>query len=457
MLRRLPIRVRLTIWYSLFLAAALILFTIVAIWMMRHSINVTVDEQLAEEARAVQALVNGASTPALRDQVRAHAELQAGSSLIQVLDESGEFIYRSPRLQALHLPVRYPQKKKFMTVKPGGEPMRVYAIQATSDGRTFTIQVAEDMDDYLEALQRYRLLLWMGIPAILFAATLGGHWMSQRALAPVDEITAAAQKISPTDLTGRVQLPGTRDELDRLAETLNAMLQRIESAFEQMKQFTADASHDLRTPISVIRTRAEITLRKPRNEEQYREALNEIVAESERLSDLIDNLLLLARTDVGAEALKVKRVDLCDIARRASAEGKTLAESRDVQWSETFPNSSLWIGGDADALRRLFLILIDNAIKYTPEHGAVSIQVGNSDGKAWLEVSDTGIGIAEADVPHIFERFYRADSARSRDSGGFGLGLSIGNWIAKAHQAEIKVEAAPGKGSRFQVRLPLLN
>src|SRR5437764_8740876 len=125
MLRRLPIRIRLTIWYSLFLAAALILFTIVAIWMMRHSINVTVDEQLAEEAKAVQALVNRASTPALRDQVRAHAELQAGSSLIQVLDETGEFIYLSPRLQALHLPVTYPQKKKFMTVKPGGEPIRV--------------------------------------------------------------------------------------------------------------------------------------------------------------------------------------------------------------------------------------------------------------------------------------------------------------------------------------------
>jgi heavy metal sensor kinase len=457
MLRRLPIRIRLTIWYSFFLAAALILFTLIAIWMMRHSINVTVDEQLAEEAKAVQALVKGASTPALRDQVRTHAELQAGSSLIQVLDENGEFIYRSPRLEALQLQVTYPQKKKFMTVKPGGEPMRLYAIQATSEGRTFTIQVAEDMDDYLEALQRYRLLLFTGIPVLLLAATIGGHWMSRRALAPVDEITAAAQKISPTDLTGRVQLPGTRDELDRLAETLNAMLQRIGSAFEQMKQFTADASHDLRTPISVIRTRAEITLRKPRNEEQYREALNEIVAETARLSDLIDDLLLLARADVGAEGLKVKRVDLCDIARRASAEGKTLAESRDVQWSQTFPNSSLWVSGDADALRRLFLILIDNAIKYTPERGAVSMRVGNSDGKACVEVSDTGIGIAEADVPHIFERFYRADSARSRDSGGFGLGLSIGNWIAKAHHAEITVESTPGNGSRFQVRLPLLN
>jgi signal transduction histidine kinase len=166
---------------------------------------------------------------------------------------------------------------------------------------------------------------------------------------------------------------------------------------------------------------------------------------------------LLARTDVGTEALTFTRVDLCDIAREASAEGKTLAESRHIEWSQALPEFSLWVGGDADALRRLFLILIDNAIKYTPQHGTVSLRVANTDGKAYVEVVDTGIGIAEVDLPHIFDRFYRADSARSRDSGGFGLGLSIGNWIAKAHQADITVKSVVGKGSRFQVRLPLIN
>lgn len=457
MLRRVPIRIRLTICYSLFLATALILFTLVAIWMMRHSINVTVDEQLADEVKAVQALVHDSDTPGLRDQVRAHAELQAGSSLIQVVDGNGTFIYRSPRLEALHLPVTYPQKKKFRTVKSGGSPLRVHAIQTTINGQTFTIQVAEDMDDYAEALQRYQTFLWFGIPVLLLAATLGGHWMSQRALAPVDDITRAAQNINPTDLTARVQLPGTGDELDRLAETLNAMLRRIQSAFEQMKRFTADASHDLRTPISVIRTRAEITLRKTRTDEQYREALNEIVAESQRLSELIDNLLLLARADAGTEALTFTRVDLCDVARQVSVEGKTLAESRHVRWLQVLPEKSLWVGGNAEALRRLVAILIDNAIKYTPEHGVVRMHVGNSDGKAYVEVVDAGIGIAEADLPYIFDRFYRADSARSRDSGGFGLGLSIANWIAKAHQAEISVESAPGKGSRFQICLPLID
>lgn len=456
MLSHVPIRIRLTIWYSLFLAAALILFTVISIWLMRHSINVTVDEQLADESRAVQALVS-ANTPGLRDQVRAHAELQAGSSLIQVVDENGEFVYRSPRLQALNFSVTYPQKKKFMTVKSGGSPLRAYAVRSVSNGRTFTIQVAEDMDDYFEALDHYRLLLWIGIPLLLIAATVGGHWMSGQALKPVDEITRAAQEISPTDLTARVVVPGTGDEIERLARTLNAMLQRIQSAFEQLKQFTADASHDLRTPIAFIQTRAEVALRKLRTDDEYREALKEIFGETQRLSGLIENLMLLARTDTGTEGLKLRKINLCDVARHAGAQGKTLAESRHIDWSQSFPESILWIGGDADALRRLFLILIDNAIKYTPEHGTVGVRVGNSDGRAYVEVTDSGIGIADSDLPHIFDRFYRADTARSRDSGGFGLGLSIGQWIAKAHQGTITVKSALGQGSSFQVWLPLIN
>ena len=456
MLSSIPIRIRLTIWYSLFLAAALVLFTVLSIWLMWHSIKITVDEQLADEARAVQALVD-ANRPELRDQVRAHAELQAGSSLIQVVDENGEFVYRSPRLHALNFPVTYPQKKKFVTTRSGGSPLRAYAAKTVSNGRTFIIQVAEDMDDYVDALDRYRLLLWIGIPMLLIGATVGGHWMSGRALKPVDEITRAAHEINPTDLTARVSVPGTRDEIERLARTLNAMLQRIQSAFEQMKQFTADASHDLRTPIAFIQTRAEIALRKPRTHDQYREALNEIFGETLRLSGLIENLLLLARTDTGSEGLKLRRVNLCDIARDAGSQGKTLAESRHIDWAQAFPETTLWVGADADALRRLFLILIDNAIKYTPEHGRVGVRVGNSDGKAYVEVEDSGIGIAETDLPHIFDRFYRADSARSGDSGGFGLGLSIGKWIAKAHQGTITVKSVLGKGSSFQVWLPLIH
>src|SRR5581483_6279582 len=323
--------------------------------------------------------------------------------------------------------------------------------------RRLTVQVAQDMDDYFDATSRYELLLLIGIPVLLIAAAAGGFWLSGRALTPVDEITRAAQNINPSDLSSRVVVPETHDELQRLAQTLNAMLQRIEGAFRRMTQFTADASHELRTPIALIRTRAEVTLRKSRDDQEYRDSLQEILEESERISALIENLMLLARADIGTEALLFKQVNICDIAHRASAQGKMLAEARQLSWSDTIPDAPLWVTADSDSLGRLLLILIDNAVKYTPGYGSVGIHVSQLNGHACVEVRDTGIGIAETDLPHVFERFYRADSARSRDSGGAGLGLSIGQWIARAHRGEITVQSIVESGSSFQLKLPLAN
>jgi heavy metal sensor kinase len=457
MSRGFSIRARLTAWYAILLAAALILFTVAAIVLMRHSIYVTVDEQLADEMKAVQNLIESADPSTLSQQVRTHAELQAGSSLLQVSDENGNFLYRSPRLQELGVPSRLKKSQRFFILWFGRTPLRLYSVVLENQGRQFTIQVAEDLDDYFEATARYELLLFIGIPVLLMAATAGGYWLSTRALAPVDQITTAAQSISASDLSGRVIVPETRDELQRLAQTLNAMLQRIETAFRRITQFTADASHELRTPISLIRTRAEVILRKPRDNQEYRDALQEILEESERITRLIENLMLLARTDIGTEALHLKQVNVCEIAQRASAQGKTLADARQLQWSQSIPDVPLWVTADPDSLGRLLLILLDNAIKYTPVCGSVGIHVANSNGHVQIEVRDTGIGIAEADLPHVFERFYRADSARSSDSGGAGLGLSIGQWIAKAHLGEITVESAPERGSVFHLKLPLSN
>lgn len=455
--RGFSIRARLTAWYGILLAAALILFTIAAIVLMRHSIYVTVDEELADEMTAVQNLIRSAEPSSLPQQVRTHAELQAGSSLLQVSDENGNFLYRSPRLQELGVPARLKTSPKFSIVWFGRTPLRLYSAMFENQGRQLTIQVAEDLDDYFEATARYELLLFIGIPVLLVAATAGGYWLSTRALAPVDQITSAAQSISPSDLSGRVMVPETRDELQRLAQTLNAMLQRIEAAFRRITQFTADASHELRTPISLIRTRAEVTLRKSRDNQEYRNALHEILEESERISRLIENLMLLARTDIGTEALHFKQINVCEIAQRASTQGKILADARQIQWSEIIPELPLWVTADPDSLGRLLLILVDNAIKYTPIRGSVSICVIKSNGHVQIEVRDTGIGITESDLPHVFERFYRADSARSRDSGGAGLGLSIGQWIAKAHLGDITVQSSPERGSAFLLKLPLSN
>ena len=453
----LSIRARLTVWYSVLLVVALAVFALAAILFMQRSINETVDEQLRDEARAEQKLIVGADEGALRQQVKAHAELQAGSSLLQVADENNHFIYRAPALQRKGLSISQVPLRKFVTIWFGKTPLRIFAITAPLNGRTFTIQVAEDMDDFFEAAARYRMLLLIGIPLLLCTAAAGGYWMSSRALAPVDEIIRAAQGISPNDLTARLAVPRTRDELYRLAETLNALLQRIDSAFQRVTQFTADASHELRTPVSLIRTRAEFALRKTRSEDEYRAEIAEILDEAKHLSTLIEDLMLLVRADMGGQGLQFGRLDLADLVRNIGKQGRTLAEARRLQWSLEVPGGPVWLNGDAEALRRLMLILLDNAVKYTPEHGTIGISFRNSNGMSNIEVIDTGIGIPEADCAHIFERFYRTGAARSRDSGGAGLGLAIALWITQAHNGDISVRSSEGQGACFSVRLPVVD
>ena len=249
----------------------------------------------------------------------------------------------------------------------------------------------------------------------------------------------------------------TRDILQRLSETFNNMLERLEAAFKKITQFTADASHELRTPIAVMRTRAELSLMKARTLEEYREALRKNYSDLEKTSDLVERLMLLARADYGAEVLNLSTVNLGDIVRDSCSQGRILSESKQISLHEETPASPVWVNADAHALRRLFLILIDNAIKYTPAGGRVEVLVATENGSAWAGVRDTGIGIAAEDLPNVFERFYRVDKARSRESGGVGLGLSIGRWIAEAHAGAIEVESSPGKGSVFRVRLPLVS
>jgi heavy metal sensor kinase len=317
------------------------------------------------------------------------------------------------------------------------------------------VQLAYPLDDFYEALDRFRRVLFLSSPLLLLLASAGGYWLSRRALAPVDQITREARSISAQNLSRRLAVPHTRDELQRLSQTLNGMLERLEQAFWQITQFTADASHELRTPVALMRTRAEIALRRPRSEEEYRETLRQILEDLERISSLIENLMLLARADSGAEALQRTRINMVKSVGEACLEGRTLAETKQINFREELPESPVWIEGESNSLRRLFLILLDNAVKYTPPQGRITVSVHSSDGCAVTEVRDTGIGIAAEDLPHIFERFFRADRARSRENGSAGLGLSIGQWIAEAHGGIIRALSKPGEGSVFQVQIPL--
>jgi len=291
------------------------------------------------------------------------------------------------------------------------------------------------------------------IPAVIAIACLGGAWLSRRALRPVDQLTAAARTIGIENLSQRLVVPRTGDELERLTELWNSMLGRLESAVTTLSQFAADASHELRTPLAVIRASAEISLRRARAPEAYRESLNEILAEAERMTQLVEDLLFLARSDARVEGMPMSPVDLRDILCDVMSELRELSAVRNIRVRSALGESEIAVSGNGAALRRLFLVLLDNALKYSAPGGEVNVAASATGDSVIVSVQDFGTGIGVADLPRIFQRFYRADKART--DTGHGLGLSLAATIARLHCAVIDVKSAEGEGSVFAVTFPL--
>lgn len=457
-MKPMSIRARLTAWYLAVVVATFVLFSVIAFYAMRKSIDTTVDEGLRDQVSGVKALM-GRVLPEgpgrAADELRENFELRRGAGFIQVADSQGNWIYRSPLMRRYGVPLPAGTASRISTLKAGRLPLRTLTASVEAYGRVFRVQVAAPMDDFDEALEQFRWVLLLLSPMLVIVAAAGGYWLSRRALRPVDEIARAARDISPRNLSARITVPESRDELWRLSETLNGMLDRIAEAFERITQFTADASHELRTPIALMRTTAEIALRKPRTDAEYRDSLERILKELERTSSVIEQLMLLARADSGFETLDHTRLNLAGPFREACREARIFAEAKQISFCEEISGEPIAVEGDSDALRRLFLALLDNAVKYTPLGGQITASLGCKDGFAIAKIQDTGIGIDSTDVNRIFERFYRADKARSHETGGAGLGLSIGRWIADAHGGTIEAESEPGRGSLFRVTLPM--
>jgi heavy metal sensor kinase len=325
------------------------------------------------------------------------------------------------------------------------------------NGQAYHVQLASALGPSYEALTRFLQAMLGFIPLLMLAASGGGYWLSRRALAPVDRIIQDSRSIGHHNLSHRLMVPRTGDELQRLSETLNEMIARLEAAFQRITRFTADASHELRSPVAFIRTTAEVALLQPRDAATYRAAVADMYEEAARMTELIDNLLTLARADSGCCQLAMAPLDIRDPLQQAGSQALACVKGKNICFSTHFPDCPIRVRGDAAALRRLYLILIDNAIKYTPAGGSVEVQLAATDAFAVVTVQDTGIGIAEEELGRIFERFYRSDKARQRDSGGSGLGLSIARWIADAHRAQIDVNSKLGSGSAFTVRLARAN
>jgi len=456
------IRVRLTAWYAAVLAAGLGLFGI-SVWLaLNRSLNETIDESLEDRVTGVRRFmedqIGALSIEEIRMEFREHSVLGPGGDLFQVCDGQGNWLYRSAPLAdgevSIRLPDALPRKGLYEDRLVLKTPLRFLSRPVEVRGQRYTVQVAAPMGELLEATERFKLALLVLIPGVVLVACVGGYWMSRRALAPIDRIIDDTAAIGARNLERRLQVPQTKDELERLSRTINSMLDRLETAFRRITQFTADASHELRTPTALVRTTAELALRKKRAPAEYEQALRQILSESERTTALIDNLLTLARADSGRETLKLEPVDLSAAMQEPVAAARKLAEARGLSFEARLPDGPCSVTGDTAALRRLAMILIDNAMKYTPAPGWVRMAIRKTAGSAILEVQDSGMGISAEDLPHIFERFYRADKARGCD-GGAGLGLSIAKWIVEQHGGEIKVESGPSQGATFRVHLPL--
>lgn len=462
MMKRPSIGVRLTLWFLLIFAAAQSISALGMWFILRYNLYDIADDALENQIDDVRSFLGAqnksTSLPELQEAVTRTYMLQHAGDYLQIRNDHGDWIYRSSFLQKVGLPAigaEQLRKPLYEDRRLGRKRFRFLSEQIGVNGQEFIVQTGIPEGDVVKTLLLFQRYLWMFAPFMLLIAAGGGYWLSHRALAPVDALTRTARDITGANLSSRLEQLSTGDELQRLSDTLNEMLARIEAAFLRVTQFTSDASHELRTPITLIRTEAEVALLRSRNAEEYRDALTHILEEAERTSLLIDKLLSLARSDAGKETLEISSLDLREMVERTTDDWRQTIASHELKFFVDVGDQEVLVQGDRTALPRLLNILLDNAVKYTPGAGSIWVSLGIKNNRAIISVRDTGIGINEEDRPKIFERFYRADKARSRKLGGAGLGLAIAHWIVQQHEGSITVESVLGEGSTFVVQLPL--
>ncbi len=447
-MRPVSIRARLTFWYALVLLAGMLLLAWVISSTFERRLLSDIDVQLAQRIEGLKVLtaIEGESSSRLAEELHEFMREIPNGALFEVKDPAGNALLQLDGVQRLPLDVW--NAHGFTTISWRGERLRVLTRSYDERGGNYIAAVAVPLTEAQNAIRELRYLLSAAIPGVLLIACLGGYWISRRALVPVDDITRVAQSISARNLSSRLTVPRTGDELQRMSEAWNEVLARLEAALERTRRFTADASHELRTPVAIIRTTAELALMRNRDEEAYRKALSEIQDHAERMTDLTESLLTLARADTVGPELPLIEMHLKPIIQNSVNQIAPRARERGIALEVQLPSAIAVARVNANAIQRLLVILIDNALKYTSCGGRIAISLTEAGQKYRLSVDDSGIGIDEAALPHIFERFYRADPARS-SSGGTGLGLSIAQMIAEAHGSSIHAESVRGVGSTF--------
>jgi len=471
----------MTVWYATALILSIGVFAVVLYFSRRSATYQDLDRRIQSEAdltagilaesyhaRGVLVEKDTAGRPVLVQEVA--AVLEVVPDFLLVTSRDGRLLFASPDARALtfaefeqlnaitgppdasaRLPGRF-------RIEPNG-PTLHYLVRPVPDageqfGAIFAAADTRDAELRLEQLLTTILIAFVvGVVPAIFV----GRWIAGRALEPVDRMITEVREITDgRTLHRRLAVPMERDELGRLAETLNQMMARLERNFAALRRFTADASHELKTPLTVVRAGVERAITRPDVPPETLAPLEETLQEVNRMTELLDSLLTLARADEGRAELHREPVDLREIIAEAGETGELLAEHAGVGMEIQLPPEPVIVSVDRSRVRQLALNLIENAVKYTPRGGQVSVELAGNDGRGVFTVADTGIGIAPGDLPHVFDRFWRADSARTRTSerAGTGLGLAISKWIAEAHGGTIEVQSRPGRGTTFTVGLP---
>lgn len=458
----LSIRAKLTLWYLSLAAVVLIAFAVaIYLYLSRGLLN-AIDTSLANQA---ERFAHAVGHPSETEEPSQPGVLILAPQFVAVIDHDGSIADHIPDAEGREVPVskaaleraanEWKPEYDEVSLSPT-EHVRIITWPARDeDGETFFVVVGQSLREVQRAQKQLVILLAITNPVALLLAGLGGFWLANGALSPVDRLTRAAERIGRGNLKERVEERRSQDEIGRLAATFNRMISRLEQAFERERRFTADASHELKTPLAVLRGDIEVALRRERAPEEYQRVLKSSLEEIARLTRLTDDLLTLARSDAGESVLSIEPVRLDQLAAEACAYIAPLANSAGVTLSFEAPESAIDIEGDPKRLKQLLVNLLDNAIKYTPSGGQARLSLSVIDSFALIEVSDTGRGIPTSALPNIFERFYRQTDARDARVTGFGLGLAISKWIIDAHGGSIEVDSKEGQGSHFTVKLPL--